>query len=49
MDKALLTTLQVKFIDKKEFAKAAFNENVEIFIIHVSSLNLESIHPDKEA
>ena len=45
-EKALPTTSQVEIIDKKEFAKAALNENVEAFVVHVSSLGSRmSIHP----
>ena len=49
-EKALPTTRQVKIIDQMEFAKAALNENVEAFVMHVSSLGLRiSIHPAKKA
>ena len=51
-EKALPTTRRVEFIDKKEFAKAALDENIEAFMVHVSSLNLGSkmtIHPGWEA
>ena len=40
---ALLTTKRVEFINKKEFAKATLNENSEIFIIYVASLNLAPV------
>ena len=39
---ALPTTQRVELIDKKEFAKAAFDENIEAFVVHVSSLSLGS-------
>ena len=48
--KALPTTKRVELIDKKEFAKAALDENSETFVVHVASLNLvPGIHPDREA
>ena len=47
---ALPTTKRVELIDKKEFAKAALDENSETFVVHVASLNLvPGIHPDREA
>ena len=48
---ALPTTKWVEIIDKKKFARAAFDENVKAFIMHVTSfsLNLMSIHPAKKA
>lgn len=45
---ALPTTSRVEFIDKKEFAKAVLDKNVEVFVVHVASLSLRSkmtIHP----
>ena len=45
---ALPTTKRVELIDKKEFAKAALDENSETFVVHVASLDL-GIHPDREA
>ena len=42
----------MELIGKKEFAKAALDENVEAFVIHIASLNLRSkmsIHPAWEA
>ena len=45
---ALPTTRRVELIDKKEFAKAALDENIKAFVVHVSSLSLGSkmtIHP----
>ena len=49
--KALPTIKQVEIIDKKEFAKTALDENVEAFVVHVTSLSLSSmvIHPAKKA
>ena len=35
---ALPTIRQVKIINWKEFSKAAWNENVEAFVVHISSL-----------
>ena len=36
-------------INWKEFAKAAWDENIEAFVVHVSSLGLRiSIHPTRE-
>ncbi len=35
---ALPTTRRVKLIDKKEFAKAALDENSETFVVHVAAL-----------
>lgn len=49
MDEALSTIRQIEFIDKKKFAKVALDENVKAFIIHMSSLSLESIHLDRQA
>ena len=47
---ALPTTKRVELIDKKEFAKAALDENSETFVVHVASLNLTpGIHPDRAA
>ena len=48
---ALPTTKQVEIIDKKESARAVLDENVEAFVVHVTSLSLNSmsIHPAKEA
>lgn len=36
--KSLSTTSWVKFIDTKEFAKAALNKNSEIFVIYILAL-----------
>ena len=49
---ALPTTRTVELIDKEEFAKAALDENIEAFVVHVSFLSLGSkmtIHPAREA
>ena len=37
---ALSTTSQIEFVDKKEFAKAAFDGNSEIFVVHVAILEI---------
>ena len=45
--KALLTTNRVKFINKREFARVALNENFETFVIYVAILEVPiamSIH-----
>ena len=38
-------------IDKKEFAKAALDKNIEAFVVYITSLNLSSIliHPARKA
>ena len=47
---ALPTTKRITLIDKKEFSKAALNENSETFVVYIASLNLILIiHPDREA
>ena len=40
----------MEIIDKKEFAKAALDEHVQAFVVHVTSLslNLMPIHPARE-
>ena len=38
--KALPTTERVEIINRKEFTKAALDENVEAFVVHVTSLSL---------
>ncbi len=45
--KALPTTSQVKLINKREFFKAALNENLETFVVHILALDFtkSSIHP----
>lgn len=47
---ALLTTKQVKFINKQKFVKAMLNNNSKTFVVHVTFLSLVStlIHLDKE-
>ena len=48
--KALLTTCQVEIINQKKFAKTALDENVEAFVVYVSSLSSRmTIHPAKKA
>ena len=43
---ALPTICQIKLINKKEFAKAALNENVEAFVVYVALFILKmTIHP----
>ena len=47
---ALLTTRQIKIINRKKFAKAALDENIEAFVVNVSSLGLKmTIHLAREA
>ena len=49
---ALPTTQKVELINKKEFAKAALDENIETCALHLSSLSLGSkitIHPARKA
>ena len=49
--KALPTTQKVEFINKKEFAKAVLDENIEAFVVYMNSLSLGSkimIHPARE-
>ena len=46
---ALPTTKRVEIIDRKEFAKAALDEHVEAFVVHVTSLSTMAIHPAREA
>ena len=49
-EKALPITRQVEIINQKKFAKPALDENVEIFVVYVSSLGLKmSILPVKKA
>ena len=49
-EEAFLTTRRVEIIDRKEFAKAVLDENIEAFVVHVSSLELRmSIHLAREA
>ena len=48
--KPLPITKQVELINKKEFAKAALDKNVEAFVLHMTLLSLSSIfiHPARE-
>lgn len=50
----MLTIKQVKLINKEEFTKPALDENVEVFVVHITFLNLSKkptiiIYPVKEA
>ncbi len=45
----LPTTSQVKLIDKREFAKAALDENSETFVVHVATLEAMTIHLSQAA
>ena len=40
--KALPTTQKIELINKKKFAKAALNKNIEVFVVHMSFLSLGS-------
>ena len=42
---ALPTTNSVKFINKKEFAKAALDKNPETFIVHIAILKMPTTMP----
>ncbi len=42
--KALPITSQIELINKKEFAKVALDKNLETFIVHVSALEVTTIH-----
>ncbi len=46
---ALLTTSRMELIDKREFAKAAMDENSEAFVVHMSALDVaeSSIYPSQ--
>ncbi len=47
---ALPTTSRVELIDKREFAKAALDENSETFVVHVAVLEFPTaipIHPSR--
>ena len=47
---ALPTTKWVEFINKKEFAKVALDENSETLVVHMTSLNLApGIHSNRAA
>ena len=50
IEEVLPTTRQVELIDKKEFAKAALDENVKAFVVHMASFTSKiSIHPARKA
>ncbi len=46
---ALPTTSWVKFINKREFARAALDKNSETFVVHVSVLEATTIHLSRAA
>ena len=50
---ALSTTKRVELIDKKEFAKAALDEESKTFVVHVAALKAPlagmAIHPSQAA
>ncbi len=46
---ALPTISRVELIDKREFAKAALDENSETFVVHVATLEATTIHPSRAA
>ncbi len=46
---ALPTTSRVELIDKREFVRAALDENSETFVVHVSALEATTIHPSRAA
>ncbi len=46
---ALPTTSRVELIDKREFARAALDQNSEIFVVHVSVLEATTIYPSRAA
>ena len=47
---ALSTIRQIEIINRKKFAKAALDENVEAFVVHISSLRSKiSIHSARKA
>ena len=48
---AMPITKRVEIINKKKFARAALDENVEAFVVYMTSLGLNSmsIHPAREA
>lgn len=49
--RALLNTSWVQLIDKRKFAKATLNENLETFVMHASAIKAikELIHPFQTA
>ncbi len=46
---ALPTSSRVKPIDKREFAKAALDENLKTFVVNISALEATTIHPSRAA
>ena len=42
-EKALLITRQVKLINKKKFAKTKIDENVEAFVVYITSFTLKTL------
>ena len=46
---ALPTTKQVEIIDSNKFAKAALDEHIEAFVVHMTFLLIMAIHSAKEA
>ena len=49
-EEALPTTQQIELINKKKFAKASLNENIEAFIVYVAFFILEmTIHLARKA
>ncbi len=45
----LPTTSRVELIDKREFARAALDENSETFVVHVSTLEATMIYSSQVA
>lgn len=43
--KALLTINRVELINKRKFAKAAVDKTLEIFVIHLLTLEVTTIYP----
>ena len=41
--KAILITKQVEIIDRKKFTKQVLDDNVEIFIVHITFLSKMAI------
>ncbi len=46
---ALPTTSRVELINKREFARAALDENSETFVVYVSALEATTIHSSRAA
>ncbi len=46
---ALPTTSWVELINKRELARAALDKNSETFVVHVSALEVTTIHPSRAA